>query len=117
VFNVPPLLAIYFAAAALGIGSAIGIITIKAVYRRRLDVRLTLRALWSGMVFLLVILVASWADSHVLIRNGTKVVLGSHGENLRLESFMARYGFAIAFASSIVVALLAGLRLGRGAQR
>lgn len=115
-FNVSPFLALYFAAAALGIGSAIGIITIKAAYRRRLDARLMLRALWSGLAFLLAILVASWADSPVVARNGPKVVLGSHGENLRLESFVASYGFAIAAASSIVVALLAGFRLGRGAQ-
>jgi hypothetical protein len=113
VFNVTPLLAIYFVMVTFLVGSLLGLLTIAARYRRRPDGRLILRAGWSGLAFLVAILIASWADSHVVVRSGPKIVVGLHGENLRLESFVANHGLLVAVTGSVVVALLAGLGLGR----
>jgi hypothetical protein len=109
----PSLLAILIVIKLL-VGFLIGLAVTALMYRSRLGPGLAIRgALFAGVAFLIASGIAGWAGSHAAFENGQRMDVAPWGENLWLRNRIADNELLICTASSVITALLAGVRFGR----
>jgi hypothetical protein len=96
----------FLTGAAIGTGAAV------LLYRSRFRGWLTFRAaLFGALAFLLTSYMGGWAGSHAALLNGHRVDFAPWGEDLRLRNFLAENELVLCVGSSVIAALLAGMRL------
>jgi hypothetical protein len=117
-FPMSPIFGIYFLAIPFALGALIGAGACAIAYRSRRTVGLAIRAaVFGGLTYLGLTLIAGRAEQHSVFENGRRVVARPAGKSLRFRNMIANDLLIVTIICSAAAGLMAGVPMRKKRER